>query len=83
MVTVENIKTLNRDEWDRTIVRNIITPINDDLVVYPENNVSVAIKKIFQNGIGRVLVMDGEVLVGIVSRTDILNYIRIHSQLED
>lgn len=83
MVTVENIKTLNRDEWDRTIVRNIITPINDDLVVHPENNVSVAIKKIFQNGIGRVLVMDGEVLVGIVSRTDILNYIRIHSQLEE
>lgn len=83
IVTVENIKTLNRDEWDRTIVRNIITPINNDLIVYPEDNVSSAIKKIFQNGIGRVLVMDGETLTGIVSRTDILNYIRIHSQLEE
>lgn len=83
IVTVENIKTLNRDEWDRTIVRNIITPISNDLIVYPEDNVSSAIKKIFQNGIGRVLVMDGETLTGIVSRTDILNYIRIHSQLEE
>ncbi|HBH11810.1 MAG: Peptidase M50 [Clostridiales bacterium 38_11] len=83
MVTVENIKTLNREEWNRTIIRNLITPISDDLIVHPQNNVSVAIKKIFQNGIGRVLVMDGEAIIGIVSRTDILNYIRIHSQLEE
>jgi predicted transcriptional regulator len=37
--------------------------------------------KLFSNDIGRVLVIDEGVLVGIVSRTDILNFIRIHSQL--
>ncbi len=82
MVTVDSIKALQREEWDRTAIRNVVIHLKDDLMVQPQENVTQAIKKIFQNGVGRVLVMEGGELQGIVSRTDILNYIRIHSQLE-
>jgi predicted transcriptional regulator len=39
--------------------------------------------KIFNNHIGRVLVMEDDRVVGIVSRTDIMNHLRIYMQLNN
>ena len=51
--------------------------------VSPDQTVSSTLEKLAKNGVGRVLVLDDEEnLLGIVSNTDVLNYIRIHTQLE-
>ncbi len=76
-----SIMNIPREAWSQTAVSNIIVPLQDNLIVSPDDTVTVAMTKLFSNGIGRVLVMDQTRLRGIVSRTDILNYIRIHSQL--
>jgi Zn-dependent protease len=81
IVTVDSIKSMQRNLWESTTVESITVQIRDNLVATPENNVTDAMNKLFSNDIGRVLVIDEGVLVGIVSRTDILNFIRIHSQL--
>ncbi|MDD2234463.1 MAG: site-2 protease family protein [Desulfitobacteriaceae bacterium] len=80
VVNRESIKELNKESWDQTTVGSVTDSLNDNLVVAPYESVSEAMKKLFSNEIGRVLVMDRGNLTGIVSRTDILNYIRIHSQ---
>ncbi|HWQ72630.1 MAG TPA: site-2 protease family protein [Desulfitobacteriaceae bacterium] len=80
LVDRDRVKKINRELWDRTTVGSIIDPLNDDLIVSPEECVSDAMKKLFSNETGRVLVIDQANLRGIVSRTDILNYIRIHTQ---
>ena len=41
-----------------------------------------AMDKLFANELGRVLVMEEDQVVGIITRTDILNYIRIHNRLD-
>lgn len=81
IVNLESVKKIPRDEWNQTAVDKIATPIDRGLIVSPESTVSDAMTKLFSNSLGRVLVMDGSKLVGIVSRTDILNYIRIYSQV--
>ncbi|MEQ8155951.1 MAG: site-2 protease family protein [Clostridiaceae bacterium] len=82
IVTTESIKKIPVESWDQITVASIITPLDADLIVSPDDIVSDVMAKLFTNTIGRVLVMDEGRLTGIVSRTDILNYIRIHSQLE-
>lgn len=82
IVTTESIKKIPVESWDQITVASIITPLDADLIVSPDDIVSDVMAKLFTNTIGRVLVMDEGRLTGIVSRTDILNYINIHSQLE-
>lgn len=81
VVNLEMIKRVDRDAWDSTSIEQITERLNDSLTVSPEDSVAEAMTKIFGNSIGRVLVMDDNHLVGIVSRTDILNHIRIYNQL--
>jgi Zn-dependent protease/CBS domain-containing protein len=80
IVNLERVKSVPRDEWRQTTVGGITTALEDNLVVSPDDTVSTAMTRIFSNSIGRVLVMEQAALIGIVSRTDILNYLRIHSQ---
>ena len=82
IVNINNVKDASKETWSKTIVEQITVPLKDNLVISSDKAVSIAMKKVFGNGTGRVLVMDGKELLGIVSKTDILNYIRIHSELE-
>jgi len=82
IVAVDQIKKLARDSWPQTPIGKVTFVLTEDLVITPRENVSVAMNKLFNNGIGRVLVMDQGQLLGIVSRTDILNYMRIRNQLD-
>jgi Zn-dependent protease len=80
VVSLVRVKRVARELWKQTTVGGITTPLEANLVVSPSDTVSTAMTRIFSNSIGRVLVMEQNALIGIVSRTDILNYIRIHSQ---
>jgi Zn-dependent protease/predicted transcriptional regulator len=81
IVTLDDIKKVHKSIWDETTVGSIAQKLEEDLIVSPRDTVSIAMDKAFKNGVGRVLVMEDGRLLGIVSRTDILNYIRIHGQL--
>ena len=82
IVNINTVKDASKETWHQTTVEQITVPLEDNLIISSDKAVSSAMKKVFGNGIGRILVMDGKELLGIVSKTDILNYIRIHSQLE-
>lgn len=81
IINIDRIRAVEKDAWNHTTVESITEKLGENLVVSPEDTVSTAMTKLFANGIGRVLVMEGNKLVGIVSRTDILNHIRIYNQL--
>ena len=83
IITIDNVKRIPKEEWGVTTVGAIATELGDVLRVSPDETVSNVISKIFSNNIGRVLVMEEGSLVGIVSRTDIMNHLRIYMQLNN
>ncbi len=82
MITLDTLKTITKEERKSKLASDITIPLSENLRVSETDSVSNAMDKIFSNSIGRVLVMDGDELVGIVSRSDILKYIKINSQLK-
>lgn len=80
IVNANAIKSSPREEWVRTPIGSVMLPVNDSLIVAPQETVSTAMEKIMSNGVGRVLVMDKETLVGLISKTDILNYLGLYNQ---
>lgn len=83
LITIDNVKRIPKEEWGVTTVGAILTDLSDGLVVSPNETVSNVMSKIFNNHIGRVLVMEDDRVVGIVSRTDIMNHLRIYMQLNN
>ena len=82
VVSVETVKDIDKELRAKTTVGSIAIPINPDLTVSSGDNVSKAMTKLYKNGIGRVLVMDQGNLIGIISSTDILNYLNIYMELD-
>ncbi|MFO7888220.1 MAG: site-2 protease family protein [Eubacteriales bacterium] len=83
IINIERLKDVDRDRRAQTPVGEIALPIEDKYTVNPKCSVKIAMDKIFSNDIGRVLVIEEEKLLGIISRTDILNYIRVYGKLQE
>jgi len=81
IVTLDDIKKLPREKWEETNVFDLMQPLNENLTILIEGSSSDVFQKIMTNKVGRLLVFDEHKLVGIISKTDILNYINIHNQL--
>jgi Zn-dependent protease/CBS domain-containing protein len=81
IVSAASVKQLDKASRLQTTVGSITTPLSDKLVVSPSDIVSTAVKRLSANGVGRVLVMDQDNLLGIVSNTDVLNYMWIKNQV--
>jgi Zn-dependent protease len=82
ITNVDRVSRIPREQWGQTTVAKITIPLSENLVVTPGETVAEVMPKLFGNGIGRVLVMENSQLIGIVSRTDVLNYIRVRTQLD-
>lgn len=81
ITNVESVKSIEKEYWDNRTVESATIKLRANMVVSPDDTVNEAMNKVFSNEVGRVLVMDADKLLGIVSRTDILNHIRIYNQL--
>ena len=81
IVSLNNVRNVAQADWSQTTVGRIATPLQENLVVSADETVAAVMNQLFANGVGRVLVMQGPQLLGLVSRTDVLNYMRIHGQL--
>jgi Zn-dependent protease/CBS domain-containing protein len=81
IVSAASVKQLETGARSQATVGSITTPLSDKLIISPDDIVSTAMTRLRSNGIGRVLVMDQNNLLGIVSNTDILNYLWIRNQI--
>jgi Zn-dependent protease/predicted transcriptional regulator len=83
IINIERLKDVDRDRRAQTPVGEIAIPIEEKYKVDPKCSVKTAMDKIFSNDLGRVLVIEDGKLLGIISRTDILNYIRVYGKLHE
>ena len=81
IVNAGSVKSVPKDELSHTSVSTILVPLSDTLIVSPKETVSAAMKKTLSNGVGRVLVIEDNRLLGLISKTDILKYLAIYEQL--
>ncbi len=80
IVTMEDAQKIDQDEYHNTPVQSIM---NQEIhSVKEDDELYEAFKLLFQKDIGRLLVMDGEELKGIITRSDVMTGIRVR-QLEN
>ncbi|HET9947502.1 MAG TPA: site-2 protease family protein [Longimicrobiales bacterium] len=77
LVTLEDVKRVQSRDWGALTVADVMTPIADCAVVAPWTSVEEALERMdTATARGRALVVDGGVLTGIVTGSDVTRWIR-------
>lgn len=81
LVTLSDVKEVPRERWDRTPVREIMTPADRLKVLRPGDDVRTALEIIQQHDINQIPVMEDGRVQGLVTRGDLIRAIQIRSEI--
>jgi len=82
LLTVHNVRRVPRQEWRTTHVSDILTPLDQLRVVDPQTPLWKALQEMTVEGVNQLPVLEEDKLVGMISRDNLLTFIRKRSELE-
>ncbi len=83
MVTLSDVRSVSRDLWDTTTVREIMTPVSQLAVTTPEEDVAEALNKLVERDVRQLPVVKDDALVGLLRRQDIMRWLQLNADLEE
>ena len=81
VISIHDIKAFPRDQWDNITVGEIVKSISDAEIVSEDIEVSEAIKQMTKSNSGHLVVMAGGRIKGMLTKTDVMNYMQFYSEL--
>jgi CBS domain-containing protein len=82
LITLSQVKDVDRERWDRTRVRDVMTALADAATVRPEQSLAEALTRMEEAGVGRVLVVENGHLAGVITGSDISQWLEHYQQLK-
>ncbi|HYZ85348.1 MAG TPA: site-2 protease family protein [Bryobacteraceae bacterium] len=81
-VTTAEVKSVPREQWNERIVRDIFRPVSAENTVGTETDAVTAMTLMSRGGNTRLMVVEGDRLVGIVTLRDLLDFLTTKLDLE-
>jgi len=82
LITLHNVKTVPRERWDEVTTSQVMTPMAQVLWVHPDEDVLALLQRMDEANVNQVPVIEDEHLLGMITRENLLRYIRVRSELE-
>jgi Zn-dependent protease len=80
MISLRHVKSLPRDRWPTTRIREVMEPIDEELMLTPDMELSTALARIAGSPLRRGVVVDSQgALVGVLALSDILRVAALRS----
>jgi CBS domain-containing protein len=81
LLTLHEVKGVPRDRWREVTTARAMTPAEKLTTVGPGESLLVAIDKMDADGLAQLPVVEGETLVGLISREHVLRYVSARAEL--
>jgi CBS domain-containing protein len=81
LVTLEDVRSLSRAQWESTLVRTIMTPAGELVTVEPEEDAADALDKLMARDVRQLPVLKGGSLAGCLRRRDIVKWLQLHGEV--
>jgi len=81
MITINHVKEHAREEWATTSVQAAMASLDRVPTLTPGDDAYAAMTRMMESDVGRMPVVDGGRVVGIVSRSDIVGFVRTRTEL--
>jgi CBS domain-containing protein len=82
-VTIRQVKAIPRNEWKRHTVGEVATPCSPENTLHPEDDAMKALSTMSRTGASRLMVVEGNRLVGIIALKDMLGLLSLKVELEE
>jgi len=79
VITVKDVHAVPSALWPRRCVRDIMRPVSSAFCVSPDWSVLQAMECMAQGGWDRLVVMENEKIVGLVTRSAIAHHLQLHN----
>lgn len=80
-ISLNNIKQFPREKWGRLKVSEAMDTLSSELLLYPEEEAVEAFSKMVRSGQGRLPVVKEGELVGMLTRRDVMSFLKIRTDL--
>jgi Zn-dependent protease/predicted transcriptional regulator len=81
ILTLDNIKTVSRQDWGVTRVKDIMTSRDQLGVAQASENALSILERMNESGINLILVISEGRVMGLVTRESLTGFLRVHSEL--
>jgi CBS domain-containing protein len=76
MLTLHNIKKVKQERWNTLPVKEIMTPLDDIITAPPDENAWTLLRKMDEADVNQIPVIESGQMIGLVSRKNLLHYVR-------
>ena len=83
VVSVAEIKNIHQTNDQTTRVTDIMLSLDDTMVISPETSLVIAMRKMLTENIARLLVMENDQLLGMITKTGLMRFLEIKNILEE
>ena len=77
IITLKEIKNVPREDWSKVKVSDILVPHNKKWEMSHDSNVMKALELMIKEDKGRIIVMENDKIVGLITRNGIARYLQI------
>ena len=78
----QQVKSLPNERWSETTVAEIMVPVSETGIISHDEDATVALSMMRQPGRSRLMVLEDEKLVGIITLKDMLKFLSLKVQFE-
>jgi len=80
LVTLEDVRSRPREQWDGTLVQEIMTPAKQLVTVEPETDAAEALERLMTRDVRQLPVMENGSRGGCRRRRDIVKWLQLHGE---
>jgi CBS domain-containing protein len=81
IITLQDLKAVPREEWHRLTVGRVMQPQTQENSIAADAPVKQALNQMNMLGLSRLLVLDKESMVGIITLKDLLEYLALKKEV--
>jgi len=82
-ITTKQLKDVPREQWDHKQVRDIVVQCSPENTIESKEDAMKALSRMKSNGASRLMVVEGNKLVGIIALKDMLEHLSLKAELEE
>lgn len=82
-VATQQVKETPRDEWSKKKVRDVATRCSDKNTIDPKADAVEALSRMKRNGTSRLMVTEGNKIVGTLALKDLLDFLALKVELHE
>ena len=79
LICLEDVRKIPRQDWDNTVVQDVMTPAENLVTLSPRMDANEAFQKLAQRDVRQIPVIENGQLVGMLRRRDIMRFLQLQS----